>query len=434
MPSLEQTSALLESKAFTALLEEMYGQDPEVTKAQRARYADLLNEYASRFGESDVFLFSSPGRTEISGNHTDHNLGKIVAASINMDCIGVASRRSDGKVGIVSLDYNEDFTLDLANRADVPGASGTYTLVLGILEGFEKKGFRIGGFNVCLTSDVISAAGVSSSASFEMLICAIVNSFYNEGALSVVDCAKIGQYAENHKWDKQSGLLDQMACGHGGLISIDFRDAANPAISSVDFQAINRDYTLLIVPTGGNHADLSAEYSSIPSEMKAVAGVLGAQVLGELREEDVLARIPEIREKAGDRALMRALHFFEENRRVDGIIAALAEGDAQAFLRLITESGNSSWKWLQNIYASSAPDEQGVSVHLALTELFLRNHGGVGATRVHGGGFAGVILTVLPHALVEEYKAYLASFGMNQTYTIRMRPYGSVNLNGLLKD
>ncbi|NGM81706.1 galactokinase [Paenibacillus sp. 7124] len=433
MPSIADTLQLIHSELFRDRLTELYGDGQEALSSQTERYSALVNEYSQRFGGSDVYLFSSPGRSEISGNHTDHNLGKVIAASINMDCIGVAEKTGDNKVSIRSITYNEDFTIDLGRRAENPNASGTYTLVEGILNGFEKNGYSIGGFNVCLTSDVISAAGVSSSASFEMLICAILNFFYNGNQLDIVACAKIGQYAENTKWDKQSGLLDQIACGYGGLISIDFKDAQHPVITSLNFEPVNQAYKLLIVPTGGNHADLSQEYSSIPSEMKAVAKELGAQVLGDLSAADVLSRFQELREKAGDRAVLRALHFFEENDRVDKQIKALDEGRPDEFLKLVNESGNSSWKWLQNVYSNLTPETQGVSLYLAVTELFIKKNG-AGACRVHGGGFAGVIMALLPKDLVDSYTEYMKSFGVDQIYSIRMRKYGAVNVNLLLSD
>ncbi|MFD1773027.1 galactokinase [Paenibacillus rhizophilus] len=433
MPSIADTLQLIHSELFRDRLSELYGEGPEALTSQVERYSSLVHEYNERFNGTDVYLFSSPGRSEISGNHTDHNLGKVIAASINMDCIGVAEKNGDNKVSIKSVTYNEDFTIDLSRREDIPNPSGTYTLVEGILNGFEKDGYNIGGFNVCVTSDVISAAGVSSSASFEMLICAILNFFYNDNQMDVVTCAKIGQYAENSKWDKQSGLLDQIACGHGGLISIDFKDAQHPVITSLNFEPVDQAYKLLIIPTGGNHADLSREYSSIPSEMKAVAGELGAKVLGDLRVEDVLSRFQEIREKAGDRAVLRALHFFEENGRVDKQIKALEEGRADEFIKLVNESGNSSWKWLQNCYSNTTPETQGVSLYLAVTELFIKNNG-AGACRVHGGGFAGVIMALLPKALVDSYTEYMQSFGVDQIYSIRMRKYGAVNVNLLLND
>ncbi|AKG33726.1 galactokinase [Paenibacillus durus] len=428
MPSIADTFQLLNSEMFKERLIDLYGESQEALSSQIDRYTSLVNEYTQRFDGADVYLFSSPGRSEISGNHTDHNLGKVIAASINMDCIGVAEKNTENKICIKSITYSEDFTIDLTRREDIKNASGTYSIVRGILDGFEKYGYSIGGFNVCITSDVISAAGVSSSASFEMLICSILNFFYNHNEMDIITCAKIGQYAENTKWNKQSGLLDQIACGYGGLITIDFKDGQSPVIQTLNFEAIDKNYELLIIPTGANHADLSEEYSSIPTEMKAVAGKLGGEVLRDLSIDEVLKHFAELRESPGDRALLRALHFYEENSRVDQQVEALKNDDADEFLRLVNESGNSSWKWLQNCYSNSAPETQGVTVHLALTERFIKRIG-KGACRVHGGGFAGVIMALLPRESTASYTEYMNSFGVGKIFNIRVRKYGAVNLN-----
>ncbi|MDT3425986.1 galactokinase [Paenibacillus forsythiae] len=241
-------------------------------------------------------------------------------------------------------------------------------------------------------------------------------------------CAKIGQYAENTNWNKQSGLLDQIACGYGGLITIDFKDGQSPSIQKLNFEAIDKNYELLIIPTGANHADLSEEYSSIPTEMKAVAGKLGAEVLGDLSIDEVLKHFAELRESVGDRALLSALHFYEENSRVDQQVEALRKDNGDEFLRLVNESGNSSWKWLQNCYSNSTPGTQGVTVHLALTERFIKRIGR-GACRVHGGGFAGVIMALLPKESTASYTEYMKSFGADPIYPVRIRKYGAVNLN-----
>ncbi|GGF71563.1 galactokinase [Paenibacillus albidus] len=430
MPSITETLELLGTESLKKKFNLLYGDDQNVISGQIERYSQLIKDFEQRYGGQDVYLFSSPGRSEISGNHTDHNLGKVIAASINMDCIGVAEKTDDPIVSIKSITYNEDFTIDLSRLEEHVDGSGTETLVRGILKGFGKFGFATGGFKVCITSDVISAAGVSSSASFEMLISSILNYFYNDNRMDVVACAKIGQYAENIEWDKQSGLLDQIACGYGGLITIDFADPQVPVIQNLDFAAINEQYDLLIVPTGANHANLSDEYSSIPSEMKAVAGYFGAKVLRELDAGKVLGKLAEVRAEAGDRAVLRALHFFEENNRVDQQVAALNENRAEDFLRLVTASGNSSWKWLQNCYSNTTPELQGVTLYLALTELFIAQHG-EGACRVHGGGFAGVIMALLPKRLTSAYIDYMSNYSSQDIYQIRIRQVGSVNINSL---
>ena len=244
--------------------------------------------------------------------------------------------------------------------------------------------------------------------------------------MDTVAYAHVGKYAENHYWNKASGLLDQMACAVGGLITIDFKDPAQPAVEKIDFDFASAGHSLIIVQTGKGHADLSADYSSVPQEMKAVAACFGKEVLADVAEEDVIREITRVREKAGDRSVLRALHFFEENKRVDAMVSALKEKRFDDFLAGITASGNSSWKWLQNCFTNSAYQEQGITVALALTELFLGEKK-KGACRVHGGGFAGVIMVMLPNELVEEYIAYIEkAMGEGSAYRMSIRPYGAI--------
>ncbi len=415
---------LLDRESTVKLFESLYGcgQADEAKK----RYAKVIEGYEKAFGDSDLKLFSSPGRTEISGNHTDHNHGRVLAGSINLDCVGAAAKNESDKVRIVSETYNQDFTIDL-NKLEVSSkAAGTIDLVKGMLAAFKESGYAIGGFNAYITSNVISAAGVSSSAAFEMLICSMINTLFNDGHMNTVAYAHIGKYAENHYWNKASGLLDQMACAVGGLITIDFVDPAEPVVEKIDFDFASQNHSLIIVQTGKGHADLSADYSSVPTEMKKVAEYFGKDVLAEVKEEDVLEHIQEIRKYAGDRSVLRALHFFEENKRVDTMVKALKENQFDVFLENITASGNSSWKWLQNCYTNSSVQEQGITVTLALTELFIARKKR-GACRVHGGGFAGVIMAMLPNDLVDEYIAYIEkAVGEGSAYRMTIRPYGAI--------
>ena len=290
----------------------------------------------------------------------------------------------------------------------------------------SEKGYQVGGFDAFITSNVISAAGVSSSASYEMLICSMVNTLFNDGAMDVVTYSHIGKYAENHYWNKASGLLDQMACAVGGLVTIDFKNPEKPAVEKLSFDFGAQDHSLVIVNTGKGHADLSEDYSSIPNEMKKVAEYFHKEVCAEIDESAVIAEIAKVRAFAGDRSVMRALHFFEENRRVEKQVKALKEHDFAAFLKEITESGNSSWKWLQNVYTTADVQEQGISIALALTELFLAEKKR-GACRVHGGGFAGVIMAMLPNDLVDEYVEYIEkAIGAGNAYRMNIRPYGAI--------
>ena len=429
---VNETIQMMESEGAKTLLAKLYGED--AVAGNVARYQELLKGYEKTFGDSgDVLLFSSPGRTEISGNHTDHNHGKVLAGSINLDCVGVAAKNSSSHVHIVSETYNQDFTIDLNHLEPSEKKAGTVDLVKGLLKGFEESGYSVGGFNAYITSNVISAAGVSSSASFEMLLCSMLNTFFNEGRMDTVAYAHIGKYSENNYWDKASGLLDQMACAVGGLITIDFVEPSAPAVEKIDFDFGSQDHSLIIVQTGKGHADLSADYSSVPNEMKKVAQFFGKEVLSQVTEEEVISNLAEVRQFAGDRSVLRALHFFEENKRVEAEVAALKENRFDDFLANITASGNSSWKWLQNCFTNSNYQEQGITVTLALTELFIAGKQ-KGACRVHGGGFAGVIMAMLPNELVDEYITYIENCtGKGSAFRMSIRPYGAICVNGYIK-
>ena len=426
----EHTLKLLESEKAKKLLGELYGK-AAVAENQK-RYEDLVGKFVKEFGEKDLYLFSSPGRTEISGNHTDHNHGKVLAGSINLDCVGVAAVNDTNFVNIVSETFNQSFTIDLNHLEPSDRMAGTVDLVKGLLKGFEESGYEVGGFDAYVTSNVISAAGVSSSASFEMLLCSMLNTFFNAGKMDTVAYAHIGKYSENHYWNKASGLLDQMACAVGGLITIDFLEPQAPVVEKIDFDFTSQNHSLIIVNTGKGHADLSADYSSVPNEMKKVAQFFGKEVCAEIKEQDVIDHLAELRAYAGDRSVLRALHFFEENKRVEAEVKALKENRFGDFLDGITSSGNSSWKWLQNCYTNSNVQEQGISIALAFTEMFIAEKKR-GACRIHGGGFAGVIMAMLPNDLVDEYVAYIEkAMGEGSAYRMSIRPYGAICVNQML--
>ncbi|MDO4284261.1 MAG: galactokinase family protein [Eubacteriales bacterium] len=405
------------------VLEKIYGE----FDVSGARYEKLAEKFESLFHRDDAEFFTAPGRTEIVGNHTDHNGGKILAASIDMDTIGAAASNTTGVITIISEGYSKPIVVDLKNLADAPKEQGSVSLVAGMAEAVQSMGYRVGGFDAYVSTEVIPSAGVSSSASFEMLVCAILNYFYNENRMTYAEYARIGQYAENHFWNKASGLMDQMACAAGGAILLDFSDGVKCEKRAFSFS--DYGYELVIVNTGKGHADLSAEYSSIPNEMKAVAAELGVSLLCESSKAALMEKLPEIRKKLGnDRAILRALHFYTENERVEEIDAAIAAGDKDAILAVLTASGNSSWKWLQNCHVATAHEEQSICMALALTEMFLKEIGD-GACRIHGGGFAGVIMAAVPKERVEEYKAYIGRLvGEENVHPMNIRQTGAVHV------
>lgn len=423
---LEETLQLLETEGAKHLMRQLYG---ETAEENVNRYRHVVQKFHDTFGDQDMMLFSSPGRTEISGNHTDHNHGKVLAGSINLDCVAVGAINHSSKVNIISETFNQDLTIDLNDLTPSQKKAGTVDLIKGLLKGFEESGYKIGGFDAYITSNVISSAGVSSSASFEMLLCSMINRFFNEGRMDTVAYAHIGKYAENVYWDKASGLLDQMACAVGGLITIDFLNPNEPKVEKIDFDFASRNHSLIIVQTGRGHADLSADYSAVPAEMKKVAEYFGKEVCAQITEEQLIEHLKEVREYAGDRSVLRALHFFEENKRVEAEVKALKEGRFEDFLKNVTASGNSSWKWLQNCYTNTNYQEQGISIALALTELFIEEKKR-GACRIHGGGFAGVIMAMLPNDLVDEYVAFIEkALGEGSAYRMTIRPYGAICVN-----
>ena len=422
----EETLQLLETEGAKHLMRQLYG---ETAEENVNRYRHVVQKFHDTFGDQDMMLFSSPGRTEISGNHTDHNHGKVLAGSINLDCVAVGAINHSSKVNIISETFNQDLTIDLNDLTPSQKKAGTVDLIKGLLKGFEESGYKIGGFDAYNTSNVISSAGVSSSASFEMLLCSMINRFFNEGRMDTVAYAHIGKYAENVYWDKASGLLDQMACAVGGLITIDFLNPNEPKVEKIDFDFASRNHSLIIVQTGRGHADLSADYSAVPAEMKKVAEYFGKEVCAQITEEQLIEHLKEVREYAGDRSVLRALHFFEENKRVEAEVKALKEGRFEDFLKNVTASGNSSWKWLQNCYTNTNYQEQGISIALALTELFIEEKKR-GACRIHGGGFAGVIMAMLPNDLVDEYVAFIEkALGEGSAYRMTIRPYGAICVN-----
>lgn len=402
--------------------------DEDQLDRQKARYKAAEESFVREFDEqSGVRVFSAPGRTEVSGNHTDHNNGKVLAAAVNLDIIAYTVPTDDGIITVKSEGYPL-FTVDTKElEAKADEKDTTPALVRGVAAGFAKNKLKIGGFKAYMTSDVMKGSGVSSSAAFEVLVASILSGLYNDNTVSAVKAAQISQFAENEYFGKPSGLLDQMAASVGGFVYVDFRKTQHPVIEPIEFNINQYGYTLCIVDTKGSHADLTPEYAAIPAEMKSVAAAFGKTVLREVDEEEFFTKMGELRKKCGDRAVLRAAHFFDENNRVEKAAEALKSGDIDTFLTAIKASGNSSYKFLQNVYANKNPEEQGVAVGLYTAERVL---GGKGASRVHGGGFAGTIQAFVPNELLDEFvKAENAVFGEGSCHKLFIRPVGGVEVN-----
>ena len=410
-------------KSYT--LEDIYTADK--IPVQRERYIKAAEEFENLFGEKPTRFFSAPGRTEIGGNHTDHNLGRVFAAGVSLDVIAAVRETDDSVITVKSEGFPQD-VIDISDTEVKENEKNTSaSLIRGMAAGFIKNGHKAGGFKAYTTSNVLKGSGLSSSAAFEVLIGTILNGLYNDHAVSAVEVAQLSQYAENVYFGKPSGLMDQMASSVGSFITIDFKDIKEPVINKVDYDFAGSGYALCIVDTKGDHADLTPEYAAIPQEMKSVAEFFGKSVLREITKEQLLDNIKAVRAKCSDRAVLRALHFFDDNDRVPAQAKALEEGDIDSFLRLINESGDSSYKYLQNIFASSAPNAQGLSLALYIARSAL---GGRGACRVHGGGFAGTIQAFVPNDMLDGFRKKIEDvFGEGSCYVLSIRPVGGAEVS-----
>lgn len=407
-----------------------YGHLYADTKEQASRYIEAIEAFVSLYGdERDIYLFSVPGRTEVAGNHTDHNRGCVLAAAIDRDIIAVASPSKSGKVRLKSEGYDEDAVcLADCNNPEAFADFSSSALIAGTVGGFLSRGYRVGGFDAYTTTRVLKGSGLSSSAAFEVMIGNILNHLYNNGEIDNQELAKIAQYAENEYFGKPCGLMDQMACAVGGFVFIDFAEPERPMVEPICFSLSDADLSLCIVNTGGNHADLNEDYASVPAEMKSVAAYFGKDVLSSIGEGELIANAPVLRRTAGDRALLRALHFVRENARVREMAKALKGGNTEAFLSGVTASGNSSFKYLQNVYTTKNVSEQGLSLSLAVTEGALRGKGC--AFRVHGGGFAGTTQAFVKNEYADGYAALMDSvFGEGACMKLSIRPEGAVKIN-----
>ena len=410
------------SEPWSALFRPLYAAHAD---AQAARFGRL----AQRLREADCHLdgfASAPGRSELAGNHTDHNRGRVLAAAVDVDAVAAVSRRDDGRIVMRSEGFDRTFEVDLGDGLQplAPERSSTSALLRGVAAALESRGHRIGGFDAWVTSEVPTGSGLSSSASIEVLIGTILSGLYNGGSIAAQDLAIAGQEAENLHFGKPCGLMDQMASAHGGVVTIDFEEPLAPRVARVDLTLDGLGHRLAVVDTGGSHADLTDDYASIPKDMCAVAQHLGQATLRGISVQTLVAEAAGIRLALGDRALLRALHFAWEDTRVPAQVAALAQGDFATFLGLVRASGLSSMRWLQNVVPSGATHDQGMALALALTEDFLQ---GRGACRVHGGGFAGAIQVWLPEGCEEAYRALMAPiFGAECARMLALRPQGAV--------
>ena len=398
-------------------------------ECQAERMIAAIGKFEEKYGtDRDISILSVPGRSEILGNHTDHNHGKVMAGAINRDIISVVAKNDRGQVRFFSEGYHEsvigiEASADKKNFRQFTSAA----LVAGMIRGFENEGYKVGGFDAYTTTEVLKGSGLSSSAAFEVMIGNILNHLYNGGEVDNKEIAKIAQFSENVYFGKPCGLMDQMACAVGGFVYIDFEDEKNPVVAPIRFSLGDHGYSLCIVNTGGSHSNLNDDYASVPSEMKSVAAAMGASVLRGKSREELISLMPKLRESLGDRAIMRAMHFLAENERVEDAKAALLGGDIDGFFNNIRLSGNSSFKFLQNVYTTQNVREQGLSLALCLTEEFLRTHGG--ACRVHGGGFAGTIQSFIKNEDIDAYVELLDSvFGKGAVMPLFVRPLGAVKL------
>lgn len=400
--------------------------DASKLEYQKNRYIKAIKKFEDSYGAGEVELFSAPGRSEVGGNHTDHQHGEVLATSINLDTIGIVRKTDDNTIRIVSDDYAEVIISLDDIGLKVEEKETTTALIKGVVAGFVERGYKVGGFCAYATSDVLIGAGLSSSAAFETLIGTILSGLFNDMSISAVEIAIIGQYAENVYFGKPCGLMDQMACSVGNLVHIDFENPAKPQVEKLDFNMSDYGYSLCITDTKGSHADLTDEYAAVPQEMKAVANFFGKDVLGEIELLDVIKAIPELREKLGDRSVLRAIHFFKENDRVHNEVEALKKGNMKEFLHNVKASGDSSFKYLQNVYSNGDVENQNISVALLMSEIVLR---GEGVSRVHGGGFAGTIQAFVKNEMVLPYKMQMDSiFGEGSCKDLRIRKYGGIKV------
>ena len=411
----------------TARLASLYCCSPEQTAAHAARYAAVLDGLEATFGaHTEAGLYSAPGRTEIGGNHTDHQRGRVLAGSVNIDMIAAAAPNSLNQLRVQSEGYDL-CVIDLADlAARKEEENTTMSLLRGECEAFRQRGAALSGLDVYVASNVPKGSGVSSSAAFEVLIGVILNDCFMTKKVSPIEIAQIGQWAENVYFGKPCGLMDQMASSVGNIITIDFADPAHPDVEPVQVDFSKAGLALCILDSCADHADLTDEYAAVPAECRAVAAVCGGEVLRDVPFDTFLAKLPECRRQCGDRAVLRAFHFYADNDRVAQQVAALRGGDFDAFLQLVTASGDSSWEYLQNVIPAGYKEHQEMGVTIAAAKHYLQ---GKGAVRVHGGGFAGTAQAFVPVDMLADFKAHMeAILGEGRCHVLSIRPEGGAVL------
>lgn len=414
----------IQNNQYNDLLKDVYV-DESLIDSQKARYVQAIEKFISLYGDQDIEIYSTPGRSEVCGNHTDHQHGEVLAAAINLDIIAIVSV-NESRIKILSDDYDIQAIdiQDLAKRENEAGTSEG--LIRGVCARYKELGYQVGGFDAYMTSDVLQGSGLSSSAAFEVIVGTVLSGLYNDMTIDPVTIAQVGQYSENVYFGKPCGLMDQCACSVGSLIHIDFKDNDHPVVEKVDVDFPEFKHSLCIVDVHASHADLTDDYASIPTEMKKVAKFFGQEFLRDVKEEDFYNQLPEVRKAVNDRAVLRTIHLFEENKRVQKAVQALKDADFETFKATIKASGESSYKYLQNIYSNHDVDNQAVSIAIALSEDILKDQG---VCRVHGGGFAGTIQAFVEDEFVETYQKEIEKyFGEGSCHVLKVRKYGGIKV------
>lgn len=427
MKTIPELISDIKSEAAAKRFAEIYCADEAGVQAQQARYLKAVDRFCELFPQREnMAIFSAPGRTEVGGNHTDHQHGRVLAAGVNLDVIAITSKRDDAQITI----HSEGFKPDVVDSTDLTvhpeETSHSASLIRGVCSGFVKRGYAIGGFDAYTISSVLKGSGLSSSAAFEVLVGTILNHLYNDGKIDAVTIAQIAQYAEREFFGKPCGLMDQTASSVGGFVAIDFKDPSKPIVEQIPFRFADCGHNLVIVDTKGDHADLTGDYAAITEEMRAVAACFGKELLREVEPADFYEKVGELKGKVSDRAILRAIHFFGDNDRALREANLLRAGDFDAFKQEILTSGRSSSMYLQNAYSLQNPASQGVPLALCLTEQMLD---GMGAWRVHGGGFGGTIQVFVPCELTSAYRTMIESvFGEGACHVLSIRPVGAVQM------